>query len=80
MLRTSMYTYVHTNHTLTHARDTGVQNSPPDEIGLPSGMESDRIHASAGVCVWVGGWLGGVFVRWCLCVCVSLCLHASVFV
>ena len=56
-----MYTYVHTNHTLTHARDTGVQNSPPDEIGLPSGMESDRIHASAGVCVcvWVGGWMGG---------------------
>ena len=52
-----MYTYVHTNHTLTHTRDTGVQNSPPDEIGLPSGMESDRIHASAGVCVCVGVWV-----------------------
>jgi carbamoyl-phosphate synthase small subunit len=28
----------------------GVQHSPPDELGLPSGMESDRIHASAVLC------------------------------
>lgn len=28
----------------------GVQNSPPDELGLPSGMESDRIHVSAVLC------------------------------
>ena len=28
----------------------GVQNSPPDELGLPTGMESDRIHVSAVLC------------------------------
>ena len=28
----------------------GVQRSDPDELGLPSGMESDRIHVSAVLC------------------------------
>jgi len=28
----------------------GVQNSPPDELGLPSGMESARIQCDAVIC------------------------------
>ena len=28
----------------------GVQHSDPDELGLPAGMESDRIHVSAVLC------------------------------
>mmetsp|Transcript_34549 Transcript_34549/g.108292 ORF Transcript_34549/g.108292 Transcript_34549/m.108292 type:complete len:1540 (-) Transcript_34549:78-4697(-) len=28
----------------------GVQHSPPDELGLPSGMESDRVQVTAVIC------------------------------